>query len=142
VTVKKGMKDYTVDVTDVSPTPDEEWMPPIQSVLYRVFFYYESTNNAAAFWTRAAKDWSKDVDKFAQTSRTIKRAVAGIVAPGDSDRVKAQKIYKAVQALDNTDYTRAKRHVEAEKRIEQRNCVALPGDGAGRGADGICNQRA
>ncbi len=108
VTVKKGMKDYTVDVTDVPPTPDEEWMPPIQSVLYRVFFYYESTHNATAFWTTAAKDWSKDVNKFARTSRTIKQAVAGIVAPGDSDRVKAQKIYKAVQALDNTDYTRAK----------------------------------
>ena len=108
VTVVQGMRDYTVDVTDIPPAPDEEYMPPIESVLYKVFFYYESTHDAKEFWVKAAKDWSKDVDKFAEPSKTIKDAVAGIVSPGDSEEVKAQKIYKAVQALDNTDYSRAK----------------------------------
>lgn len=108
VTIKQGATNYTVDVTDIPPAPDEEWMPPIQSVLYKVFFYYESTNSTQAFWTQAAKDWSKDVDKFAETSKTIKQAVAGIVSAGDSDQVKAEKIYKAVQALDNTDFSRTK----------------------------------
>jgi len=108
VTLAKGMNDYTVDVTDVPATPDEKYMPPIESVLYRVFFYYESADNAKQYWVDAAKDWSKDVDKFAEPSKGIKKAVAGIVSPGDSDQVKAQKLYAAVQALDNTDYTRAK----------------------------------
>ena len=108
VTVKQSTTSYSVDVADIPPAPDEEWMPPIQSVLYKVNFYYESTSNAQQFWIQAAKDWSKDVDKFAEPSKTIKQAVAGIVAPGDSDLVKAQKLYKAVQALDNTDYTRAR----------------------------------
>lgn len=108
VSVVQGMNNYTVDVTDVPAAPDEEFMPPIESVLYKVFFYYESTQSAQEFWAKAAKDWSKDVDKFAGPSKTIKEAVAGIVSPGDSEQVKAQKIYKVVQALDNTDYSRAK----------------------------------
>lgn len=107
VTVVQGMKDYSVDVSDVPPAPDEEYMPPIQSLLYKVFFYY-SARNAQEYWANAAKNWSKDVDKFAETSGTIKAAVAGIVLPSDSEQVKAEKLYKAVQALDNTDYTRAK----------------------------------
>src|SRR6185437_5473290 len=43
-----------------------------------------------------------------ETSSKIKEAVAGVVSPGDSEQVKAEKLYKAVQALENTDYTRAK----------------------------------
>ena len=108
VKVVQGMRDYTVDVTDIPPAPDEEFMPPIESVLYKVFFYYESTHDAQAFWALAAKNWSKDVDKFAEPSKTLKDAAAGIVSPGDSQEAKAQKLYKAVQALENTDYSRAK----------------------------------
>lgn len=108
VTVVQGMNNYTVDVADIPAAPDEEYMPPIQSVLYKVFFYYKSAHNAQEYWMNAAKEWSKDVDKFAETSGAIKDAVAGIVSQGDSEQAKAQKIYKAVQALDNTDYSRAK----------------------------------
>jgi hypothetical protein len=108
VTVVQGMNGYSVDVTDVPPDPDEEFMPPIESMLYRVFFYYESAPNAKEYWESAAKEWSKGVDKFAAPSGTIKKAAAEIVRAGDSDEVKAQKLYTAVQALDNTDYTRAR----------------------------------
>jgi hypothetical protein len=107
VTVQQGLKGYSVDVTDIPPAPDEEYMPPIQCVLYKVFFYY-SVGTAQDFWSRATKEWSKDVDKFASPSGTIREAVTGIVSPGDSDQVKAEKLYKAVQALENSDYTRAK----------------------------------
>ena len=40
--------------------------------------------------------------------KSIKEAVAGLVAPTDSDLDKAKKLYDAVQALDNTDYSRQK----------------------------------
>ncbi|HUA98684.1 MAG TPA: DUF3857 domain-containing protein [Terracidiphilus sp.] len=97
---------YSVDVTDIPPIPDEDWMPPIDSVLYKVLFYYEATTSAQAFWEDAAKEWGKEVDHFAEASKPIQEAVASLVAPGDSDLVKAQKLYDAVQGLDNTDYTR------------------------------------
>jgi hypothetical protein len=99
---------YTVDVTEVPPTPDEDHMPPIQSFLYKVGFFYSYARDPAAYWANEVKLWSKDVDKFAEPSKTINDAVNGLVAPTDSDLDKAKKLYDAVEALDNTDYSRKK----------------------------------
>jgi hypothetical protein len=68
------------------------------------------------FWQEAAKRWAKEADHFANPSSALRAAVGGIVAPGDTDDVKAKKIYDAVQKLDNTDFTRAK--TEAERKAE------------------------
>jgi hypothetical protein len=106
---------YTVDVTDVPPIPDEEWMPPIDSFLYRVFFYYLPASTPNEFWLSESKFWSKDVDKFAEPSKAIKAAVDGIVAANDSDENKAKKLYDAVEALDNTDYSRRKSESEMKE---------------------------
>lgn len=109
VTMKTSVNgSYSIDVADIPPVPDEESMPPIQSFLYRVFFYYMAASTPNEFWIDEGKLWSKDVDKFAEPSKTIRDAVSGIVAPGDSDLDKAKKLYAAVQALDNTDYSRQK----------------------------------
>ena len=110
---------YVVDVTDVPPIPDEEYMPPIDSFLYKVFFYYKSAGSASDFWTSEAKEWSKDVDKFAEQSKTIREVVAGLVAPTDKEEDKARKLYAAVQALDNTDYSRKKGESEL-KQLKQK----------------------
>jgi len=103
---------YTVDLTDIPPAPQEEWMPPIQSVLYKVLFYYKAAFDGGDFWASEAKRWSKEVDHFAEPSKPVRDAVAGIVAPGDSDLDKARKLYKAVQALDNTGFSRKKDKAE------------------------------
>ena len=105
---------YTVDLTDIPPVPDEEYMPPKDVLLYKVFFYYMASSSAAEFWMSEAKYWQKDVDHFADPSKTIRAAVDGIVAPTDSPQDKAKKLYAAVQALDNTDYSRAK--TESERK--------------------------
>jgi len=111
---------YSLDVADVPPTPDEEKMPPIQSLLYKVGFFYSFAHDAADYWTSETKLWSKDVDKFAEPAKAIKDAVAGLVAATDSDLDKAKKLYDAVQALDNTDYSRKKTESERkELRIKE-----------------------
>lgn len=99
---------YTVDVSDIPSIPDEDFMPPTESFRYHVLFYYKSAFNSAEFWQSEAKRWTKEVDHFAEPTKPIRDAVNQIVAPGDSDLDKARKLYKAVQALDNTDYTRKK----------------------------------
>jgi hypothetical protein len=99
---------YIVDVTDVPPDPDEDWMPPIDSLLYKVFFYYKAASTPSEFWLDETKYWASQVDKFAEPTRAIKSAVEGLVAANDSDDLKAKKLYAAVQALDNTDFSRAK----------------------------------
>ncbi len=99
---------YSVDVTDVPQIPNEEWMPPLESVLYKLLFYYKSASDAQTFWVQESKLWSKDVDKFAEPSNAIRDAVGRLIAPTDSDLDKAKKLYAAVQELDNTDYSRRK----------------------------------
>jgi hypothetical protein len=106
---------FHLEVTDIPAAPDEEYMPPLDGMLYQVKFYYKSAHDTADFWVSEAKRWSKEVDHFAEPSKTIKEAVAGIIAPGDSDLDKAKKLYKAVQALDNTDYSRKKSDAELKQ---------------------------
>jgi hypothetical protein len=116
--VKKGVAGrFVLDITDVPPAPDEEWMPPINKILYKVRFYYASPYHSpdpVDYWREGAKDWSKEIDRFAEPTSVIHDAVNGLVSPSDSDLVKAQKLYAAVEALDNTDYSRARS--ESERR--------------------------
>ena len=97
---------FSLDLQDIPPIPQEEWMPPIGSVLEHVLFYYKSSQSNTEFWQAEAKHWSKDLDHFAEPTKSIHEAVSGLIAPGDSDLDKAQKLYQAVQALDNTDFSR------------------------------------
>jgi hypothetical protein len=106
---------YSLDLTDIPPIPDEEFMPPMESVLDKVWFYYKGSYTAEQFWQDEAKRWSKEVDHFAEPSGAIHAAVNGIVAANDSDLDKAKKLYDAVEALDNTDYSREKSQSEMKQ---------------------------
>jgi hypothetical protein len=106
---------YTIDVVDLPPIPTEEWMQPIHSFLYRVHFYYKDANDNVGFWQTESKRWSRDVDHFAEPSKSIHDAVNSLITPSDSDLDKAKKLYKAVQALDNTDFSRKKSETEMKE---------------------------
>jgi hypothetical protein len=113
--VSDALGRYSVDLSDVPPIPQEEWMPPLRSVLYHILFYYRSASSPGDYWLSEAKRWAKGVDHFAESTKPIQVAVAGIVAPGDSDLDKARKLYKAVQALDNTDFSRTRSKAELKQ---------------------------
>lgn len=108
ITVKEGLDGFDLDMSDVPPVPHEEYMPPPEVLPYRVTFFYGPLT-PQEFWQAAVDAWSKEVDKLIAPSNTLQDAIAGIVSPGDSDLAKAEKIYKAVQALDNTDYSPVRR---------------------------------
>ncbi len=114
---------YKLDLTDVPPIPDEEWMPPVDSLLYTVDFDYvgdfyggsATQGNATAMWAEAAADWSHGIDAMTEPTKAIHDAVNGVVQPSDSEMDKAKKLYGAVEALDNTDFSRAKGQTERKK---------------------------
>jgi len=110
-----GQGRFTYDVEDVPALPDEDWMPPLNSVKSRINFYYASAVSGQQFWQQAAKDWAKDTEHFASADTGIRNAVAELVASGDSDEQKAQKLYAAVMKLENTDFTRTKSEAERKK---------------------------
>ena len=94
----------SLDLSDIPPAPSEDWMPPVNVVSYHVNFYYLAALNKADFWTDQQRLWTKQVDRFAEPTASIRQAVAGIVAPGDSNLEIARKLYKVVQMLKNTDF--------------------------------------
>jgi hypothetical protein len=106
---------YTYDVEDVPALPDEDWMPPLNSLKLRIQFYYAEYQNGQQFWQEKGKEWAKDTEKFADVDKTIKNAVAELVSAGDTEEQKAKKLYDAVMKLENTDFTREKSSEERKK---------------------------
>jgi len=108
---------YTYDISDVPPFPSDDWMPPLNSIHWRVEFYYTGYTSGGEFWQKEGKRWAKETDHFAAPSKVLKEAVSKIVAPADTDAQKARKIYEEVMKLDNTDFTREKS--SAERKAEK-----------------------
>ena len=122
---------YTLDATDIPAIPNEDWMPPLNSLNWRVQFYYTHATSSQEFWTAEAKYWGKETNRFASVTKTIKDAAAGIASSGDSDEIKAKKLYDAVMKLENTDFTRQKS--EAERKKEKMK--------AAKDAEGVWKQK-
>jgi len=110
---RKGL--YTLDLVDVAPLPDEDWMPPLNTFKWWVSFFRTDFRTTQEYWDAAEKVWAEFIRNFTNPTGTLKKAVGEIVAPGDSDTVKAQKIYAAVMKLENTDFTREKTKRERKK---------------------------
>jgi len=106
---------YTLDMSDVPPEPNDDWMPPINALRWRVNFFFNLFPTADAFWASQEKGWATSVQDFTMPTGQIKKALAGIVAPDDSDEAKAEKIYTAVMKLESTAFTRQKSKVERKK---------------------------
>ena len=107
---------YDVVVENIAGLPNEDYMPPFRSFSYRVIFYYSPWRTPEEYWKNQGKYWSKDVDKFASPSGRLRDAVGQIVAPGDNDAQKVQKIYDEVMKLENTSFTRT--HSAEENKAE------------------------
>lgn len=107
---------YTLNAADVPAIPHEDYMPPLGSLIEQVKFYYSGSSGMDDYWKHEGGSWSKDMDHFASETRPLKDAVAQIVAAGDNEDAKARKLYDAVMALDNTDYTRRKSKEELKQQ--------------------------
>jgi hypothetical protein len=86
----------------------------VQGRIYSVRFYYSPYLSADVYWSDESKRWAKQIDQEADPSGALKAAAAQITAGASTDEEKAQKLYEAVQALDNTSFSRAK--TESERK--------------------------
>ncbi|MGA3160794.1 MAG: DUF3857 domain-containing protein [Terracidiphilus sp.] len=112
--VRNKRGDFILDITDVPPLPSEEWMPPLNTIKWRVEFYYTQFNSGKEFWETTGKRWADWIQTYTSPTNSLKNIVSEIVAPGDTDEQKARKIYAAVQKLDNSSFNR-KSDVERKK---------------------------
>ena len=105
-----------LNVHDIPPAPEEDFMPPIGSFTYRVLFYYTGYRSAEEFWKSEGKFWAKTHEKFIGPGPVVTAAVKDLVAPTDTPDQKLRKIYAAVMKLENTRFTR--QHSSAEERAQ------------------------
>ena len=108
----EGSSTIELDVQDIRPTPEEEYMPPVGSLSYRVMFYYSPYQKMDEFWKAEGKRWSKASDHFIGPGPAVGGAVKQLVAGSDTQEQKLKKIYAAVEELENSDYTREHSRVE------------------------------
>jgi len=103
---------FELKIDNVPPLADEEYMPPIRSLGYRVAFYYTAYTSRDNFWKDGGKRWSKSRDHFIGPGSKVRAAVNELVQPGDTEDQKLRKIYAAVLKLENTVYTRQRSRSE------------------------------
>jgi transglutaminase-like putative cysteine protease len=116
----RSLATLELNVQDIPPAPQEEYMPPLGSLSYRVMFYYTSFQTVDEFWKHAGKHWSAVQDKFIGPNRAVRDAVPQIVSASDTQEQKLKKIYAAVQQLENTDYTRQRsRHEDKSEGLKE-----------------------
>jgi hypothetical protein len=108
--------EFTLDISDIPPEPDDDWMPPLNTLRWFVrFFSGTGAKSGEDFWDTKRKIWAAAIQEFTKPTNLLKNVASGIVAAGDTDEQKAIKIYAAVQKLDNTDFSRAKSKAERKK---------------------------
>jgi Domain of Unknown Function with PDB structure (DUF3857)/Transglutaminase-like superfamily len=107
-----GSSQIDLVVHDIPPSLEDEYMPPISSLGYRVMFYSSPYRTTEEFWKGEGKHWSKQRDKFIGPDKGVKTAVQGLISPSDTQEQKLKKLYAAVQGLENTDYTRERSRTE------------------------------
>jgi hypothetical protein len=104
--------DYTLDVQDIPAFEQLADAPPEWSLRYRVNFYYTPYSTARDYWESEIKRWTKSLDQYAEQTAAIRNAAAELTAGAATNEAKARKLYDAVQALENTDFSRQKSEEE------------------------------
>ncbi|MBB5066818.1 DUF3857 domain-containing protein [Granulicella mallensis] len=124
--VGRVLRVYELNIKDVPPQTEEEFMPPIASFSYRVLFNFTPYRTPAEYWKSRGKVWSKSVDGFAGPNSDLRSATESIIAGANTQDEKLRKIYAAVMALENTSYTRA--HEQREDKAEGLGKVSNASD--------------
>lgn len=115
---KKGQ--FLLDMSDIPAVPDEDWMPPLNTIKWRVRFYYGGSDDPSLFWKFHSESWSESVNSFVQTTPGLTKIASEITPASDPDAQKAVKLYAAVMKLENTDFTRQESDRERkEKNLKQ-----------------------
>ena len=105
-----------VNVANVQPFGLEEYMPPILSTAYHVYFYYSPYHTPQDFWKTEGGYWSGESNKFANPSGYVRDAATAATAGAANEEDKAKKLYALTQTIDNTDFSRT--HLKAEDKGE------------------------
>jgi len=109
-----GQATVELNIHDVPPSPDEEYMPPLGSLTYRVLFYYSPYRTADDYWKNEGMRWSRLSDNFIGPGPKVRDAVKELTVGLDTPEQKLSKLYATVMRLDNTSYSRDRSAAEEQ----------------------------
>ena len=112
-----------MNITDVPPFGREEYMPPIQSSRYHVFFYYTPYTSTQDFWNTETKYWNSDTGKFTKVSGTVQAEAQAVTVGTTLEEDKARKLYLYAMTWENTDFTRKRSSQEERDEIKSADDV-------------------
>ncbi len=129
-----------LETSNIPGFETEDFMPPENELKARVDFRYSDEmpeKDPAQFWKKKGKKLNDAVDSFVNKRKAMDQAVSQIVAPGDSQDLKLQKIYARVQQFRNTSYEPRKTEQEQKRSKEKTasNVEELWKLGYGNGTD-------
>jgi Domain of Unknown Function with PDB structure (DUF3857)/Transglutaminase-like superfamily len=93
-----------LNVNDIPAFVVEPFMPPLNMLKQRVYFYYQQNTKMEDYWKAEGKFWNKDVEEFVGKNRGIDEALGKVLAPTDTPEQRVHKIYTFVGSLENQDY--------------------------------------
>ena len=94
---------YTLDLSDIPPIPNEAYAPPLGSQIYQVSFYYTYTPDEKEFWQKEMNWWTREVNRYIAPTSALKNTVEETCGQTDSQLDKARKLYVLVQKMENTN---------------------------------------
>jgi hypothetical protein len=101
-----------LNMHDVAPLVSEPYMPPQDTLLYRVKFYYTVTPKQDQYWKDEGKFWNKDVDSFLNKKNGLDAAVQAAVAGSGTPEQKVRNIYGMISGMENWSYEPARERQE------------------------------
>jgi hypothetical protein len=139
IDTRGGGMHYVLNAADIQPRPHDEMMPPLDSVSYRVLFYYTHYKDAVEFWTEMGALWTKSVNKYVGPGSGVRAAVTSLVAPGDTDahRLHPPADRARSQGAGRQGSQQHRRRARAQTRQQRRAHHALRRHGARRGLQGL-----
>jgi hypothetical protein len=121
---------YELNVNDIPPILQEEYMPPVKSYSYRVLFSFTAYRSGEEYWKSEGKEWSKRKDSFMKESKEVSEATRAATEGTTTPDEKLKKIYAKVMTLENTSYTRTRVRSEDGKVISNVTDVLSRGRGS------------
>jgi len=107
-----------LETHDVPAFVTEEYMPPEDTMKFRVNFIYEGEEGGQkepdAYWKAFGKRTNSTVQHFIK-ARALEQEVARLVQPGDSIEAKVRKLYARAQQIRNLSFERQATEQETER---------------------------
>ena len=129
---------FTMVARNIPAIVDEPLMPGKDALESSVSFYYEQvigTETPDKFWTRNAKKWNGEMEKFIDKKDALKAEVGKAVGASDPPEAKLQKLYARAQQIRNLsdEDERTKQELKTENIKQNSNVSDVLKNGYGYG---------